>query len=1467
MALTMRIEVKDTAEQSIDESSCTILSHETQLHALQGTSPPPSCDDDEYVYASSIGAMQVRWDGECTGDDVQCQALRHLFCPPSAHDATKCDITTSPSSLKFYEAECVKNALAIVSDTTTTLTLTSQSAMTVVNECPMLCQMSDTCTMRDITTTLEMLQDGMYVESERQRSCEDSDASSNEGVLCTWDRHKHYCVASKSPKTKTTTLPSSSMFLEMNHVVQSPLRRLRRHIKSRDKTTATVLDAPPRFKRVQADSRTWDLFNVRRGTWGSYKNRYVMLDQTNGNVYIYKTGVKAQPTRSTMSNRLWKMIDLRAPLTKIEKGQSKNARNSFYNKVIITDEEGTTYNLKFSKTLSMTMEGFTRCYDLFKYYKNDANPRLSKPISTCVDYGVVQEEEEDAPQSATPKQSAAIITDVAKSTKPGGHVGKTTPATALPISPKVLRPRVKAVYDLWLDWNEERSMVEKSQRPCLPTPTIHDNDRAVGGSFEHAVIPFGAYVHSTAHGEGASIDEAMMLAAEQAKRQDGDDASLEESMSLDLDRFRGMDRQSTSQCFACKMKKTSRGGGVFGIGGSKSLDSMDLACTGDVAEISRRKIFTPPQGMREQFESNRLSLTDDEAKQNLKEGGELCDNDMDCLSYRCKKRVFGSNKCVKAGIKVEDEPCDQDEECLSAECKKGMFGSSGTCTHPSARVMKQRNSDLFTLVEKLIHIVYRYAASRELIHRREEGGATPWYTSCDEYSLFTRESGALSIYGGVLCSKLAFDTKCVRWYVDRFVDAPVYGEAAEQFREVIDQWDVQSLTMLKRAAANVDGKSSLGHLTSSKAHALHIQGLYPDSGICRALSTRTDIQIKQHDDPVESIPDNIMAVQSTKSSADSACWAMDRDHTDPIDATLRLVLSSSDCVNVTSISPLSSTGHDLRMVLEALVKRSWEKVCGPCDTLTFRESSAYLFPRLEQLWRFDESLRVDHLGKCTMAQPTKEERSVPACWEKLSTSSFTSKHVNDPTTFAEVPTTKTLLVTSYPAHAEPIVEALKRESATVDYLYLDAFSKSDCEPTKLSFTVSQKTMSTERIGGNVCIGMKSQQAEACKKALPKKLHYVADSAPVTFYKCKLSLNEFSDDDSLGPLDVVLKRLKESTSWCEAIPMSAVWKDVGGGMREKNFQPSFTSPYESGAITFVYTKIEAPCTVWYQKESRGRFTRSSTRTWHKCVGYQKTLTPHIEMTCTLSGASTKPVACDREDGCSKTQSMTTVCGDVVTFDVPPPQELVASLHAVNMKHAPGALSLDNPALVSTNDDDEDISLYQLACFPKFDGYANTIEKYLNPDRKCKDYVYTPAIVYNSPGAKSWSAFLADDVGTFTDIAKTIDPTNGPPVAETLKATCSMAQTPLEGETYSEYDQGIIDALKRVLDDHSCALAPLLVYESLMEAAVKVARLEQRRGEIATAYGYFANRFYASQHYSTDSELEKNQCASSPPGFPS
>eukprot|EP00940_MAST-03C_sp_MAST-3C-sp2_P000024 g24.t1 len=1484
IGLVVRINVPEEDEADdgriVEESDCTILSHETQLHSLMGTPPTPSCDDDRYVYATAIATKVVQWETECDAGDAQCLALRHLLCGTQKTGTTGCDSATALSSVKFYEARCVGSVLGDAE----TIILNSESALSLISQCPMICELTDPCIRMDITTTLEMLQDGLYVESERQRACENPDLASvgETSTSCQWVGEPFHACKRKSLTKGVVTFdappPSSTALLAMNIISHDrpSLRKHRSRHRQHDRHKTNGLSKDARFvQKHRHRVGCVDTFSVKGYStgWTSRRNSYklsdVVFDRQSFTLSVYAH-------KKASSSKPYVVMNLKS--STVVKQKSTNSQE--YNRFTITSNSQ-EYNFRYEHStcmsqgtnICMTEKAFFTCFDLFSRIalKKTLPSTFPSSISTCA---TPLESTQLEPTTQT-ESSPAPVQNVPQPKEETGQ--KKLKEKSVPLSPKALRPKVKATYDLWLDWNEEWSEAAKRQTPCLPTPTI---DRtSPGNPFESAVTPFGAYLKDAYHAsDDATLEEAVLLAAEAAKNE----TRLLGHMSpyiVDVNRFRGMEHQPTGQCFPCEMKKTSRSS-LFSR--SRSFDSMDLSCAGQMSEISRRRIFMPPENMREQFESARFETTQSE---NLKQGGEKCTGDVDCESGRCKRQsVLGSKECVEAGTKTADESCKKDSECLSAECKTGMFGGSGSCTNPSTRVMKRRDSDLYSIVETLLRVVHRYSASRDLLHRRDSGGPMPWYTSCDEYSMFERESGTLSVYGGVLCSRLMFETKCVRWYVDKFVDAPEYGERTSQFREVVDQWDSQSLLMLQRSATGVkSGSKGLQHLTSTKSHALHIQGLHADSEMCKSYSLRERARICKS--ASNDTPDWMMATQiQKKSSSQPECWDVGKMASDPLKAATKKMLISSGCLSLSA----RSLKEDVNSIIDFVANRAFEILCGECDTLNFKATSAFKFPSLEQYWKPIPSdpaealsglFRADALNVCAKhGRPRKKTaKQIPACWERLSSKMLSASGEQSGKTFEKPPTSSYVFITSYPKESSGAVNAWVSGSSKEIRVF--SFKSPGCAATGATLTRQQHIKTEDMIAETLCAGESPAKKASCKKEIltKKKLHAVEDTSLPVIRWCSINMNNFVDenDDGIDDNDrtgtsILARKIRKSSTECasalndDAVSGGWYWNPENDERTIKFQELTISSKmptYRPNTITFAMVVMPAPCNVWYESEERSWYTRSSKATWHKCVGYEQSFEAYFDMRCTLSGIDRNPQKCETSE-CARVQTQTAVCGDLVTFDVPAPQELISALFPANLVQVPGSLPLENPSRMVGSDVDR--AVYQLACFPEFKGYSNAANKYTS--KKCADYTYKPAVVYNSPEATSWTAYVADESGHFRGIAATIDASVGKTVANTFLSTCAASNAPAGDGSPPPREQNALDALTRIMGP-SCDESPTLLLQSLTESAARVAFMEKSRGDVARAYEYLAEKFYSHQAYAKDSEMEQRQCAAAVPGFPS
>jgi len=1500
MAVTVRINLgvereDDAEDDAVKESDCTILSHESNLHALTGPSPAPSCSDEQYLFASVHGGKTVQWGEDCeVAEDEKkkrkCKVLRRLLCGTGGGELpVVCERTTSLSSVLFYDGACVTQKMS-AAQVEGVLELNTDTAQKIIENCAMVCEIEDPCERKDLRTTQEMLQEGLYVESVRRKACTEPN-SVWDGVgseACSWDEGLTYCT-SDDDKSRSME-PDNTDFLEIQSAVSRRRRthhsrRLRRGRNRRDRSQYRL--EPPRFKqKTRSRSKDITTFAVKVNGGNMLSRNYDIFDVkltisqlSRQNVAILEL-FEAKEDRVSYDNDRDRKYVIDLFNSKVAIARSTKEKHGKYNQIVIwNDEREFIFRHddlgQCDKRHCVDENKFLKCRAFFLSVSQEA-PLLPDDVNTAT-YNhdcskAIKESTEHADNASENPESSS---DKWNEPTEDENVAQNTvkPAKKDPVSPKTLRPLVRAAYDLWLNWSEERSRYAKLQTPCLPTPTVHDEDRLHGGTFADAVTPFGAYGRSSSVAyDDASFEDVLLRMNDDRKRDDETSSSL---LTIDVDRFRGTTLQATGRCFSCTVETTDRGkSGLFGLSNTRAFDTMDLSCTSDVSEVARRRIFTPPAGMREQFESALLEASRGGIE--LKESGEKCDNDAECESGRCKRSRNRDSTCAESGTKSADEPCEKDSECLSAECTKGMFSRSGTCASPADRVLARRNQDLYSVVESLLRVVYRFAASREMIHTQKQDEAMPWYTSCDEYSLFARESGALSVYGGVLCSKhFMLDTKCVRWYVDRFIDAPETGEAAKQFRETIDDWDSQSQEMLRRkTGAGEEDDRHLEHLTTTKDHALHIQSLFPDDDMCEFSGARERASIRVIGEGSEmhgADAKTMNVVQPISGAGSTECYKMTTFMRDgPETSVRRLLRQSGECMNTKEPS-----FEERRTTLEDFaVRRAWDRACGgECENVQLIEKSGFYFPRTDQTAKFPElespkdRYRTDFMEACAVySRPLTEEHKVQGCWLKSKMQAFERRKIApEDRVYREAPgrtPPQHAFIVSYPKAAEDIVNQLKHQSTKDRRIEKSPYSDCFADTTTLveKFT---KSKDSDFIKELECSKRDDAAALACRKSVEERLQtetrirYAFEDEENNMRVRKALWCHFSiaklrslQEQGQGPLlEHFFGEKGESVESCsdrgdDTCCTSVDIPSTGGSIA----RPDGTHH----KITVLFPDFTgSKCRRWYR----------SIDDWWRCVDFPSFYKVKFDMTCNQEVHSGKRCEKgDEESHCTRKQAVSAICGDLVTFDIPEALELRRATNN-QMTRSVGRLQLDTPW-------HDGVHSYTFACFPKSVGYSNFMEEIGEASPTCADFEYVPGILYSSEKhEKSWGVYLGSNPKAFRK-ASLEENAEGEDSHEgnIFNLMCKSLTFQDDGGRTADQENALT-ALENMMNAGTCDLSPTIIFESVLESAEKVAELERRRSEIAKAYIYLAEKYFMHEMYLNDKEMESRRCDAAPPGFPS
>ena len=84
-----------------------------------------------------------------------------------------------------------------------------------------------------------------------------------------------------------------------------------------------------------------------------------------------------------------------------------------------------------------------------------------------------------------------------------------------------------------------------------------------------------------------------------------------------------------------------------------------------------------------------------------------------------------------------------------------------------------------------------------------------------------------------------------------------------------------------------------------------------------------------------------MATQiQKKSSSQPECWDVGKMASDPLKAATKKMLISSGCLSLSA----RSLKEDVNSIIDFVANRAFEILCGECDTLNFKATSAFKFP-------------------------------------------------------------------------------------------------------------------------------------------------------------------------------------------------------------------------------------------------------------------------------------------------------------------------------------------------------------------------------------------------------------------------------------------------------------------------------------------------------------------------------------------
>jgi hypothetical protein len=108
-----------------------------------------------------------------------------------------------------------------------------------------------------------------------------------------------------------------------------------------------------------------------------------------------------------------------------------------------------------------------------------------------------------------------------------------------------------------------------------------------------------------------------------------------------------------------------------------------------------------------------------------------------------------------------------------SELKKGDASKEASGEPPDRAKM-----DLFTAVNKLTTVVHRIATTAGLLHQTQAGKVVPDYAVCDEWARHSTSTKAVTFWGGVMCSHLGMESKCIQYQIDRFLDRAAGTEAS-----------------------------------------------------------------------------------------------------------------------------------------------------------------------------------------------------------------------------------------------------------------------------------------------------------------------------------------------------------------------------------------------------------------------------------------------------------------------------------------------------------------------------------------------------------------------------------------------------------------------------------------------------------------------------------------------------------------